>query len=69
MKVWTEFKTGADGRLYGVRYLLTEEECQHMQVVGLLGDVLEVVSMQQAADQIIAAFELAQLLHKGGEIQ
>lgn len=31
MKVWSELKTGSDGRTYGVRYLLTDEECQHMQ--------------------------------------
>jgi hypothetical protein len=69
MKVWTEFKTGGDGRLYGLRYLLTDQECRHMQRVGLLGEVFEVVGMQGAADQTMAAFERDQMLTKGGAIQ
>jgi hypothetical protein len=69
MKVWTEFKTGGDGRLYGLRYLLTDQECRHMQSVGLLGEVFEVVGMQTAADQTMATFECDQMLHKGGAIQ
>jgi hypothetical protein len=69
MKVWTEIKTGTDGRLYGLRYLLTDEECRHMRSIGLIGDVLEVVSMKTAADQTMAAFERDQMLTNGGAIQ
>ena len=69
MKVWSEFKTGTDGRLYGVRYLLTDEECRHMRSIGLIGEVYEVVSMKTAADQAMAAFERDQMLHEGGAIQ
>ena len=69
MKVWSEFKTGTDGRLYGVRYLLTDEECQHMRSIGLIGEVFEVVSMKTAADQVMAAFERDQLIHEGGALQ
>lgn len=69
MKVWSELKTGTDGRLYGVRYLLTEEECSHMRSVGLIGDVCEVISMKAAADQTMAAFERDQILHNGGSLQ
>lgn len=49
MKVWTEFKTGTDGHLYSVRYLLTDEERRHMHTVGLIGETFEVVSMKTAA--------------------
>jgi hypothetical protein len=69
MKVWTEFKTGTDGRLYSVRYLLTDEERRHMHTVGLIGETFEVVSMKTAADQVMAAFERDQMLHEGGAIQ
>jgi hypothetical protein len=69
MKVWTEIKTGTDGRLYGLRYLLTDEECRHMRSIGLIGDVLEVASMKTAADQTMAAFERDQMLTNGGAIQ
>lgn len=69
MKVWSEFKTGTDGRLYGVRYLLTDEECRHMQTVGIIGDVCEVISMKTAAEQVIAAFERDQMVYDGGAIQ
>ena len=69
MKVWSELKTGSDGRLYGVRYLLTDEECRHMQSVGLIGDVMEIVGMQAAADQVMAAFERDQMICEGGAIQ
>jgi hypothetical protein len=69
MKVWTEIKTGTDGRLYGLRYLLTDEELRHMRSIGLIGDVLEVVSMKTAADQTMAAFERDQMLTNGGAIQ
>ena len=69
MKVWSEIKTGTDGRLYGVRYLLTDEERRHMQTVGVIGEVLEVISMKTAADQVVAAFERDQMLHNWGAIQ
>lgn len=69
MKVWSELKTGADGRLYGVRYLLTDEECRHMRTVGAIGDVCEVISMKAAADQVVAAFERDQMIQEGGAIQ
>ncbi len=69
MKVWAEFKDGTDGKLYGVRYLLTEAEAEHLQSVGVIGDVMEVISMQSAADQTIAAFERDQMVYEGGKVQ
>lgn len=69
MKVWSELKTGSDGRTYGVRYLLTDEERQHMQTIGLIGEVCEVISMKTAADQAMAAFERDQMICDGGAIQ
>jgi hypothetical protein len=69
MKVWSELKTGTDGRLYGIRYLLTDEECSHMRSIGLIGEVFEVISMKTAADHVMAAFERDNLLHNGGSLQ
>ena len=69
MKVWSELKTGKDGRLYGVRYLLTDEERRHMSSIGLIGDVCEVVSMKTAADQVMAAFDRDQMICDGWAIQ
>ena len=69
MKVWSEFKTGTDGKLYGVRYLMTDQECRHMQSIGIIGEVFEVVSMKTAADQTVAQFELEQTLIDGGLVQ
>ena len=69
MKVWSELKTGSDGRTYGVRYLLTDEECQHMRTVGIIGAALLVHGMQKEADQVMAAFERDKMICEGGAIQ
>ncbi len=69
MKVWSEFKTGTDGKLYGLRYLMTEEEVRGLQAAGVIGQVFEVVSMKTASEQVMAAFERDNLLHEGGSIQ
>lgn len=69
MKVWAEFKDGTDGKTYGIRYLLTDTEAEHLQSVGVIGDVMEVISMQSAADQTIAAFERDQMVYEGGKVQ
>jgi hypothetical protein len=69
MKVWSELKTGTDGKLYGIRYLLTDTEADHLQKVGVVGELLEVISMKQAADQTMAAFERDQMVYEGGQVQ
>jgi len=69
MNIYSELKTGTDGKIYGLRYMLTETELRHMQSVGLIGEVCEVISMKTAADQAMASFERDQVVYEGGSIQ
>jgi len=69
MKVWSIGQTGCDGKLYSIRYLLTPEELAGLQAAGLLGDVDEVIGMQEAADSVVAMFERDVAVACGGAIQ
>lgn len=69
MKVWSEIKTGTDGRVYANRYLLTPDELTGLQRAGLVGDVAEVIGMQDAADALAADYEMQAHVHAGGVIQ
>lgn len=68
-RIWSETKTGTDGRQYDVRYMLTRQELEHMQKVGLVGDVGEIVGMQTAADAMVAQLEREAMLVEGGRVQ
>ena len=57
MKPYGEFKTGADGKEYAVRYLLTPEELGGLQKAGIVGDVIEIVGLQDAAESVVAMLE------------
>ena len=57
IKVWNEFKTGKDGRLYGVRYMLTDEELAGLQAAGIVGEVDQVLSMIADCQQIAEALQ------------
>ena len=57
MKPYGEFKTGADGQIYAVRYLLTPEELAGLQKAGIVGEVSEIVGLQDAAESIVAMLE------------
>ena len=69
VKVWNEFKTGADGRLYGVRYMLDNEELAGLQAAGLVGDASEIIGMKEYADHVLADFELQSYKSAGGAVQ
>ena len=69
MKVFSEIKTGTDGREYGVRYLLTDEEASWLRRVGLVGQLYEVVGMKAVADIAVAAIELDNHVGEGGVVQ
>ena len=56
-KVWNEFITGSDGRLYGVRYMLTDEELAGLQAAGIVGEVDQVLSMIADCQQIAEALQ------------
>lgn len=66
---WAEVKAGTDGRMYGVRYLLSREEKDWLQRKGVIGEVAEVVGMQAAADALVASLERDALLYEGGMVQ
>lgn len=69
MKVWSEIKQGRDGREYSLRYMLTPEEVFHLQKIGLIGEVSEIVGMQTVCDTLIAQFEVENILAEGGQVQ
>ena len=69
MKVWSETKTGSDGNEYSVPYLLSIEHLQGLQSVGLVGEVCEVLGMQDIADCVMADFEKQIFTACGGVVQ
>lgn len=69
VKAFAEQKTGADGRVYSVRYLLTEGELRGLQEAGLIGEVQEVIGVKEAKDALIAMWERSALIDAGGMVQ
>ena len=69
MAVWSEDKTGDDGLVYSVRYLLAREELIGMQQAGIIGPVAEIVGMQDVADSMLAGFEKQAFMACGGVVQ
>ena len=69
MKVFSELKTGQDGKLYGLRYLLEAQELEGLQAAGIIGQVQEVVGMRQAADIVMAGYEMQEFMCSGGLVQ
>lgn len=69
MKAFAEEKMGADGQRYSVRYLLTEGELRGLQEAGLIGEVQEVVDVQEAAAALVATWERAAWVANGGMVQ
>lgn len=69
MKVYQEFKTGNDGLAYSVRYLLDSEEVQGLQCAGVIGQVAQIVGMQEVADSVMAGFEKQAYTACGGVVQ
>lgn len=70
MKAYAADQTAADGRVFSVRYLLTDEELQAMQAAGLVPmDAAEIVSLQSVADSLIACFERDCYRAAGGVVQ
>jgi hypothetical protein len=51
MIVWGAIKRGADGKDYGVRYLLTREELAGLQAAGLVGEV-ELIAFPPEAEAV-----------------
>ena len=69
MKVWSETRTAPNGETYDVRLLLTDTEAQHLQAVGVVGQLWEIVGMQQVADVTMARFEMEAHTATGGILQ
>jgi len=69
MIVWSATDQAADGQIYSVRYLLTPDELAGLQAAGLVGNVEEVVGLQDVADGIVATFERDLVMACGGRVQ
>lgn len=67
--VYSEIRTGKDGRQYSVRYLLTVEELEALQIAGIVGNVSEIVGYAEVTDSLLAAFERELFLNAGGVVQ
>ena len=68
-RVWSQSIRLPDGRVFSVPYLATAEHIKALQDVGLVGEVDEVVGMQEAADTEIAKLEIDAYAAFGGLIQ
>lgn len=53
IKPYAEIKTGSDGKPYMLTYLLSAGEVETLQRVGLIGEVMEVVELQEVADALV----------------
>ncbi len=69
MKVWSETRTATNGEAYDVRLLMTDTEAEHLQAVGVVGPLWEIVGMQTVADMTMAQFECEAHTATGGAIQ
>ena len=68
-RVWSQSIRLPDGRVFSVPYLATAEHIKALQDVGLVGEVDEVVGMQEAADTAMAKLEIDAYAAFGGLIQ
>lgn len=57
LRIYSELKTGNDGKEYGLRHLLSPEELDGLKRAGLVGEVEETVWMQREADEAVARVE------------
>lgn len=69
MKVYSATAIGLDGAAYNVRFLLEPAELLGLQRAGLIGEVAEVVGMQDLADSLIAGLEKQMHTAAGGLTQ
>ena len=69
MKVYSAQIVGSDGHAYFVRYLLTPEHLAGLQAAGIVGEVDEVVGLQDCADQIVGGLEKQMHAAMGGLTQ
>lgn len=68
-KVYAWECTGTDGLMYSVHILATPETLSGLQAAGIVGDVCEVIGMQQCADAVIAGLEMQMYTACGGALQ
>ena len=66
MKVYAASAVGLDGAPYSVRLLLEPEELAGLQAAGIIGEVQEVVGMQDAADSLVAGLQKQFYTASGG---
>ena len=52
--VYSDLKQGPDDKTYSLRYLLTRQEKEHLQSIGLLSEeVVKVEWMQRESDEVL----------------
>ena len=68
-RVWSQSIRLPDGRVFDVPYLATAEHIKALQDVGLVGEVDEVVGMQDVADAEVAQLEKQFHVDAGGVMQ
>lgn len=56
LRAYSEGKKGKSGKEFVVRYLLAREHLAGLQAEGLVGDVDEVVGLQDCTDHVVASF-------------
>ena len=68
-KIWAETKTDNYGVEFSLRYLLDDAELEGLQNAGLIGEVEQVMGMQEITDCILADMELQIYTACGGRTQ
>lgn len=70
LKAYCYNATASSGLIYSVRLLATEQELRGWQMAGLVPpDCLELVGMQEAANTLVAQFEVQAFVQAGGALQ
>ena len=69
MKVYSTQIVGSNGLVYVVRYLLTPEHLAGLQAAGIVGEVSQVVGMQDCANEIVGGLEKQMHAAMGGLMQ
>jgi hypothetical protein len=70
LKAWSFDAVGSDGLCYSVRLLATTQELEGWQRAGLVPQTaVELVGMQDAADQLVAQFEREAYVIQWGALQ
>lgn len=72
-KIYSVPALSKDGREYSLLVLMTQQQAEEMERVGsvnaFVGEAMEVIAMQEVADEVIAGLERNWHLEAGGTMQ